>query len=132
MIDSIVNFYHAIILFAHNYEFYVYWLPAILCVIGYGFRSVNDYYKDLDTRADVIKRKAEYDSKPEASRPIVFYNNYTPSLTVGKVVGRMFVAFIPVINIITTVFRFLPQLGSEVIKAWNRWLNIPFVPKPKI
>ena len=87
----------------------IYFVPLGICSITYLFRSIGLYKQDL------IDCQSNY---------------YRPSLTVGKLVGYVFLSVTPCINIFALVFD---CLGSVLKVIW-RTLDIPFVrhqPKPK-
>lgn len=105
--------------FVLDNKFLVYFLPIIICTLGYILISVEDYHIDVKNRDEFLNS----DSKN--------YYSYTPKLTVGLIVGRLIVGFLPLINILVTIFKFLPRSARDVINACDQWLNIPLVPKPK-
>jgi hypothetical protein len=120
MLETITKYYNIIMAIAHTYEFFVYWLPAALCVIHNIFKSINEYYVDHEARD--LAETVQANGKDAL---------YIPKLTVGKIIGRFIIGFIPVVNIYHTLVDFIPDMYRQVMKLWNRWLNIPLVPKRK-
>lgn len=91
--------------FITSYQFnsllaiYTYWVPLLICLIVYAFQFVH-YYK-----LDVHNSKEKY---------------YNPKLTVGSIVGHLFVAVCPGLNIFAAVFDCLGPLFSFFEKVFNK------------
>lgn len=109
-----------------DYKVWSYWLPVALCLIGYILITVEDYQKDVKNR-DEDEKAALENTDPNGKR--AYRPGYTPKLTAGIIIGRFVVSFIPVINVLLTVFKFFPRLAGDIIKAFGKWLDIPLVPK---
>lgn len=95
--------------FSNKFTLLAYFVLLAICSITYLTRSIGLYKQDL---IDCQK------------------SHYRPSLTIGKLVGYIFLSVTPCINIFALVFD---CLGS-VLKMIGRTLDIPFVrhqPKPK-
>lgn len=94
----------------------LYWAPLVLCALGYSVRGVRAYRKELAGRA-----RAEADPKAY----------YYPSLTVGDLVGHVFVVLCPVVNLGALFF----DVGGEMIRHFfwtlGKLLDIPLVPRVK-
>jgi hypothetical protein len=118
-IDTLHQYFLSAVDFTHTHQFYFYWLPAILCIFGYLRQIQEEYHKDVASRDEYEK----CDNKNKA---------YYPTLTVGKIVGRVVVSIIPLVNIWKGVY-FLFRIGKDIIDIFDTWLNIPLVkkrPKP--
>jgi hypothetical protein len=112
---NIIHQYFLIALeYTHTHQFYFYWLPVLLCIFGYLRRNQEEYKSD-------IAKRAEYEADT-TDRKI-----YHPTITVGKVVGRFVVAFLPLVNIWKSVTDFIPRIVKDVIDLFNDWLDIPLV-----
>lgn len=92
----------------------LYWLPLVLCAIGYSVRSVRRYNKDRTARA-----KADADPKAY----------YWPELKLGDLIGYAFVTVCPIGNLLAVIF----DVGAPMIREFFWWLgsvfDIPLVPK---
>lgn len=97
----------------------LFWVPTIICVVGYIIQCIKDYKNDF------VNHTSQY---------------YVPTLTVGKILGRMAASFLPVINIFLALSQFFGIIADIFEAAWRgiEWLgkklNIPLVParpKPK-
>lgn len=87
--------------------FWLYWVPVVFCLFGY----ILDFFKDY--RRDV-----------EASTA----RSYTAHLTWGSILGRVCVAFFPVINIGVSVVWHFARIAKNLVELFNEWLNVPLVP----
>lgn len=94
----------------------LYWIPATICLIGFTLRSIGEIRKDFTARRRFINDEVDY---------------YIPQVLVGTVVGRTVVAFIPIANIFSAAFDFVPTLFEDVIKKFKELLDFPLIPKPK-
>lgn len=88
----------------------LYWVPLSICVFGYTLRNAADYMND----------KASRDSEESSY--------YTPSLTIGTIVGRGLAATIPVVNMWAALFDVSPKLFSRFFTMLSEMLNAPLVP----
>ena len=95
---------------------FLYWIPAALCVVGYAVMSVGEYQRDVKARAEAYKN--EEDKK---------YRYYRPSLTVGALLWRSLISFVPVANLLVLIFDVL----SEYFELAWKFLSIPLVPDRK-
>ncbi len=93
------NSYIAIMLF---------WVPMVVCFVGYSFRGL------AAIRTDLVNRKSYLNHET---------NHYEPKATFGAFLWALFVSILPVGNLIATLF----DVGKEVI---SEILNFPLIPKP--
>lgn len=98
--------------------FYFYWVPVMVSALGYLLLSIKHYHADL-------AQFKLYQADPLRVR-------YTPTLTVGTLVGRAIVCFIPIINGLVALWKFTPILARDIIDVCGQWLDIPLVPKKVI
>jgi len=97
--------------------FLLYWLPVCVCTVGYIARTYNNYQKDLKARAEWV------------SDSINHY--YTPTDTVGTLIGRGIVSLVPVANLLAAVFDVAPRLLGNFFKMLGDIFDQPLVPKLK-
>lgn len=96
---------------------YLYWAPAIYCLVFYFVRTVANYRKDKS-------QHEKYLSDPKN-------NYYAPSETVGGILLRVLASFFPAINIWCALFDLTPEVFRYVTKYFGKFLDIPLVPKKK-
>lgn len=87
----------------------LYWLPMALCVFGYTLRTWSNYRKDVATRA-----RGGF---------------YSPTDTVGTLIGRGVASVVPVANLLAAVFDVAPQLFGRFFRAISHVFNQPLVPR---
>lgn len=106
MLETMFNI--AVAWFHTPYALFFYWLPVMICLIGYFFDSVKDYNVD----------------KEECTR-----EHYYPKLTIGKILGRIIASFLPLINLILAIFRYAFQFMDDIAGFLMKVFNQPLVPK---
>lgn len=108
MIDSIWNY---IINFQFNSLLGVclYWIPVGLALLSGFVKCARDYMRDVESRD-----KDSY---------------YSPRLTLGQIVWRFLVSFIPVVNMWVATFNAIPYLFQRFCNLCESVFNIPIVPK---
>jgi hypothetical protein len=97
----------------------LYWSPALLCIAGYTLRTWRDYRRDFNRRAEVRLKNQE--------RPGCSF--YSPTLTVGDLVARAFLAATPIANLWAATFDIAPLFFSRVFSGIGRALCAPLVPR---
>lgn len=97
--------------------FLLYWLPLAVCTVGYIARTYNNYQKDLVARAAWIDDRTN--------------KYYTPTDTVGTLIGRGIVSLVPVANLLAAVFDVAPRLLGNFFKMLGDIFDQPLVPKLK-
>lgn len=98
----------------------LYWVPVSLCVVGYTLRTARNL------RTDVIKRK-EFEDNLCKDTPLHLY--YTPTDTIGSLIGRAFVSLMPVANIWAAMFDVAPEMFGKLFKWIELVFNQPLVPR---
>ena len=91
---------------------YTYWIPLVVCLVVYLFRFLELYRTDLE------ESKKEY---------------YYPKLTVGYILGHIFLAIAPIINLFALVFDCLGSIFGYLRSLFfflEKIFDIPLVPKP--
>lgn len=88
--------------------FLLYWTPLAVCAVTYTVRIIEQYKKDLADR--------EADNQ-----------SYYPELTIGFIVGHIFLSITPCINLGAAVFDCM----GAIFKRLKQILDIPLVPKRK-
>lgn len=100
----------------------LYWLPLLLCVAGYTHRTFINYQKD-------IKKRAEVENILEENKEIHAY--YSPTDTVGTIIGRILVCIVPCVNLWAAVFDIGPKFFSDFFCWIGKVFDIPLVPEIK-
>ncbi len=77
--------------FNSRLAFYTYWVPMMICLLVYLWRSVLAYQHDVSHCRD------QY---------------YNPKLTLGVILLKLFLAVTPVINLFALVFDCFASLGA--------------------
>ena len=118
MIDSILSYW------ANPWiAFFLYWLPLSLCTVGYTLRTFENYYKDVTNRDEYEKEKSK---NPESMAAY-----YSPTDTIGTLIGRAIVTIVPICNLWASVFDISPRLFGKLIRQIELIFNQPLVPKRK-
>lgn len=94
----------------------LYWLPAAFCATAYTSRTWRNYRKDVADRA-----AADSDAR----------GYYSPTDTVGVLLGRAFVTVTPGVNLCAGVFDAAPDVFSDFFAWLGRVFDIPLVPRRK-
>lgn len=102
--------------------FGLYWLPLSICTYGYTIRSWINYQTDIKDRA-----AAELDAEIPKNR-VIFYS---PTETIGTLIGRGIVTVLPVANLWAASFDVAPRLFSSLFKWVGKVFDQPLVPKRK-
>jgi hypothetical protein len=87
----------------------LYWLPVAICAVGYVIRTWRNYRKD---------RKARDTEK-----------FYSPTDTVGTLIGRGIVSVVPIANLCAAAFDLAPEMLGRFIERIGRIFNQPLVPR---
>lgn len=89
---------------------WTYWIPLVLCAIGYSYRT---YVQIQD-----IKR---YSKDKHA--------HYVPDLTVGTIVWRMFLTVTPIVNILSFSFSILEDMVRKLCNGIEWVMAVKLVKK---
>lgn len=89
----------------------LYWVPVVICFIGYLHLTILDFNKEIIKR-DEARMGRSY---------------FTPTLTVGVVLGRGILVIIPVVNLFLVVFKFVPYYASGFVSRLGKIFSSPFV-----
>lgn len=104
MIDWVLN------LWANKWiAFGLYWLPVAFCAFGYVLRTARNFRKD---RAKRVKIGAYY----------------SPTDTVGTLIGRGLLTVIPLANVCAAVFDLAPEVFGKFFEWLGKVFNQPLVP----
>lgn len=76
--------------------FYTYWIPLILCAIGYISKTIYQI-RDLKTYSE--------------------HKKYVPDLTVGTVLFRVFLTVTPIVNVLALSF----SIGMDMLTTILNW-----------
>ena len=108
---------------------FLYWLPLSLCVVGYTIRTFENFHKDIEAR----ERYLNYLNAKKNEEPFVNANSYyTPTDTIGTLIGRALVSLMPVANLWAGIFDVSPRMFSRLISLVEKTFNIPLVPEPQL
>lgn len=118
MIDWIIKFAGETATFNSIFGICLYWVPMAVCFIGYTMRTSRNIQKDKEERA---KYKKEPDDK----------NYYTPTDTIGDLIGRGIVSVVPMCNLWAASFDVSPKLFGKFYSWIGKTFNQPIVPKIK-
>jgi hypothetical protein len=102
----------------------VYWLPVLICAIGYTLRTINNAAKDVVSREENAKLQEE--AKKIGNK---VFHDYYPTDTVGTVIGRIIVTVLPVANFWAALVDLTPKFWCEVGRFLNRVFSQPLVPR---
>ena len=91
--------------------FLLYWVPLVLCFIGYAVRTWIDYYDEVARRADCVKTNY----------------SYFPNLTLGVLIRRLFSTVVPGFNILALIFSVGGPMLSSIFEFFGSVLRIPLV-----
>lgn len=89
-----------------------YWVPLAICLLGYALRTWRNYRIDVDNRQSCPSR----------------FRVYTPTDTVGNLLGRVIKSVVPILNILAVITDVGPELGRRYFKWLHRVLTQPVVP----
>lgn len=115
MIDWIVGFSVATFTFNSIFGFVLYWVPMLCCAVGYSLRTMKNYRKD-------IKERVSYTT---------WSHGYSPTDSVGTILGRFFICFIPIANLVCTIADIAPSFFGRFFDWLEKTFNTPIVPDSK-
>lgn len=101
----------------YNYEInkslamLLYWIPLAVCSFGYLIRTFKNYLKDKNRR----------DGNDDNTY-------YTPTETLGDLIGRGLISIIPIANILAAIFDVMPEILSKLFHWIGEKFNKPLVP----
>ena len=98
----------------------LYLAPLTLCFYGYTIRTWINRNKDVKQRRD------------EENKVIGEYGHvvsYSPTDTIGTLVGRMIATVTPIVNIWAALFDVAPEVFNRFFKRIGKILDQPIVPK---
>lgn len=94
----------------------LYWVPIVLCAIGYSVSVVRQYKQDRSGRAHA-------DENPKW--------NYYPTLKLGDIFGYAFLTVCPLVNLLMVIFDVGAPMIREFFERLRSVLDIPLVPRHK-
>jgi hypothetical protein len=92
--------------------FVAYWVPFIFCSFGYIVRTCRNYKNDRQER-------------------LLRGNSYSPTDTIGTLIGRGLITIIPLANVCAALFDLSPEIFGKFFKWLSRVFNQPLVPRLK-
>lgn len=116
MIETAVQFAKDTATFNSIFGITLYWLPLFICSVGFTIRTFRNVQADKYARRVVEDLGEGY---------------YRPTDTIGDVIGRALVTFIPIANLWIALF----DLGSKSLSSFFSWIgktfDQPLVPERK-
>lgn len=85
-------------------------LPAVLCLIGYFFRTIKKV-------------------KEDQLRQLEHGDWYVPEETIGTVLGRIIISIIPGLNITALLVDLFEETLEKIVPFIRRFINIPLIRK---
>ena len=119
MIDSTINFLMSFE-FTSLMGILLYWLPVLVCFIGYSFRTHKEIKEDIEKRDGV-----------EAAKRIGQSGYYYPTVTIGTFIGRGIATLLPVVNLWAAVFDVGYELLSGFFSMICKFFNQPVIRERK-
>lgn len=107
MFDWVIPFAQDTVTFNSIWGFLTYWLPMLICMLGYTIKTIRDIKCDREER----------------------YKKYYTPTTVGDIVARMLATICPVVNLVCAVFDLGGPILKEIGDFLSKFLDIPLVPK---
>ena len=104
--------------------FLLYWLPLSVCAYGYTVRTFLNYQNDVSQR-EISEEARKNDSR------ITNYSYYSPTDTIGTLIGRGLATVLPVLNMWAACLDIAPKLFSTLFDWTGRIFDQPLVPKRK-
>lgn len=86
-----------------------YYLPMVLCLVGYGYQILSRLKKDI------TGRKTE--------------KYYSPDVTIGSVIGKIIVSICPLVNILAFVIDLALDTLALIINKVEAICMQPLVPR---
>jgi hypothetical protein len=96
----------------------LYWVPLLMCAVGYLFRTVSDVSSDVKNRERLEQAGKSAD--------------YYPTVRIGTLIGRGLVSIIPVANLLAAIFDVSPEIFGNFFKTLGKIFNQPLVPGRKV
>ena len=106
------------------FGFILYWIPFLFCLFGYTLRTYKNF------RQDIVDRKKD-ESESEENRNKYCYTSYSPTDTIGSLIGRFIVLILPIVNIWAAMFDLALGIFHNFFKIIRSIFNQPLVPKRK-
>ena len=116
MTDWLVKFSIETATFNSIFGICLYWLPMLICMVGYTMRTARNIQVDKKERAEKESGKSTY---------------YSPTDTIGDLVGRSLISLIPIGNLWAALFDVSPMLFEKLFKWIGQVFDQPLVPKRK-
>ena len=96
------------------FGFVLYWIPVAICAIGFTLRTIKNCSKEVAHRKQYEEGKTSY---------------YDPEETIGRIIGRFIITFIPIANLGIAVCDF----GADFVNGFFTWIgrvfDQPLVPR---
>ena len=118
MIEWIVGFSVATFTFNSIFGFALYWIPLLACFVGYTLRTIKNYKKDVKERDEGYI--TQYSNTPSQI--------YSPTDSVGDILGRIFVSIMPIANFMCMIADIAPAFFGKFFDWLQKTFSQPLVP----
>ena len=126
MIESIRQFAFNTATFNSLVGILLYWVPTALCIVGYTVRTFRNVQTDVKRRKEC--EVAERMAKVTETRSCSYY---TPTDTIGSLLGRALVSILPIANLWAAMFDVAPIMFKRIFDLFDKVFNQPLVPPRK-
>lgn len=92
----------------------LYWLPMLLCFVGYTTKTWVNY------QCDVAERES---TTPDS------WKLYSPTDTIGSLIGRALLTILPVGNLLAAIFDVSPRMFANFFRWVGKVFDQPLVPR---
>ena len=92
----------------------LYYVPFLLCFVGYTVRTAKNYMKDKSNRELSLVDK---------------FKVYYPTDYLGDIMGRAIVSILPIANLWAAMFDIFPNMFGKLCVFFHNIFNQPLVPR---
>lgn len=115
MMETIVGYAQDPIWFVAGYA-----APTMLCAFGYIRRSYNDIQRDKRDLESALEQRTKGGT-----------GHYSPTITVGTLMGRALVTVCPAVNFLSAVFDHGPELFGSFFRTIGKVFDRPLIADPR-
>ena len=128
MLDYITNFQ-----LNSTLGIYLYWIPAVFCIVFYYLRMIGMYFSDKTNRETAAQNKLTNRKNMEDSqgKHASLSEYYSPNLKLGMIITSSIISFVPIVNIFCAIFDLAPNVFSKFFRYMDGIFNVPLVPADK-
>ncbi len=119
MINWTIQFAKDTVMFNSLFGIVLFWFPMTICIVGYTMRTFRQIQTDKKNRLE-----SEVQNSDERYVPV-----YYPTITVGDIIGRIVICFIPIANLWACLFDVSPELFHKLFSWISKTFDMPLVRK---